>query len=342
MGLTYKGAGVDIEAGASLVDRIKPLVAATRRPEVLGGIGGFAGLCTLPSRYREPVLVSGTDGTGTKLLVAIATGQHDTIGIDLVAMCVNDIIVTGAEPLFFLDYFVTGALDVEVAARVIGGIAEGCKQAGCALIGGETAEHPGEMAPGHYDLAGFCVGVVERDEIRDPADIATGDVILGLPSSGLHSNGYSLARRVVFDELGMAHSDRHPSLGDDTVGQVLLRPTRIYARDLAALADAGVRFKGAAHVTGGGLHENLPRMLPSSAALELDRTSWEVPPIFALIQSAGVDADEMDRTFNMGIGMAVAVAAADVEPALATLPDDARVIGRVVDASSDRPRVSFV
>jgi phosphoribosylformylglycinamidine cyclo-ligase len=325
--ITYKDAGVDIDAGEALVDRIKPLAKATSRPEILGGIGGFAALCSIPGRYKEPILVSGTDGVGTKLKTAFAAKRHDTIGIDLVAMCVNDVLVTGAEPLFFLDYFATGALDVETAASVITGIAEGCKQAGCALVGGETAELPGLYHGSDYDLAGFCVGVVEKSAIRPRTDLADGDVVIGLPSSGLHSNGHSLARKVVLDVLGLALDARPDALGGASVADELLRPTIIYADAFRALAD--VPWKAAAHITGGGLVENPPRIFADDRlAVELDRTTWQVPPIMTLIASAGVDDHEMARTFNLGIGMIIVVPPS-AQAIAAKLPG-ARVIGRLV------------
>ena len=322
MALTYRDAGVDIDAGERLVERIRPLAASTHRPEVLGSIGGFAGLCGLPDRYRDPVLVSGTDGVGTKLKTAFATGRHDSIGIDLVAMCANDVIVTGAEPLLFLDYFATSSLDVEVAAAVVAGIAEGCRQAGCALVGGETAELPGMYAPGEYDLAGFCVAVAERDELRRGDDLETGDVLLALPSSGLHSNGHSLARKVILEVLGHGLEDRPAALRGETVADALLAPTRIYVAALRALAGAGIVFKAAAHITGGGLIANPPRMLRDpQLAIELHPASWREPPIFALLRDAGIEEDEMRKTFNLGVGMLVAVRSADARPALAALAD---------------------
>jgi phosphoribosylformylglycinamidine cyclo-ligase len=325
MAITYKQAGVDIDAGNALVERIKPLAKATRRPEVLGGIGGFAALCSLPTKYREPILVSGTDGVGTKLKTAFAAGRHDTIGIDLVAMCVNDVAVTGAEPLFFLDYFATGKLDVDTAASVVAGIAEGCRQAGCALVGGETAELPGLYHGSDYDLAGFCVGVVEKSEIRPRTDLAAGDVIIGLPSSGLHSNGHSLARKVVLEALALPLDARPEILGGSSVADELLRPTVIYCPAFARLAAAQVAWKG-------GLVENPPRFLGDSGlAVELDPATWSVPPIMQLIASAGVDAMEMRRTFNMGLGMVIAVPAEAVPAALAaTAADGGRVVGRLV------------
>jgi phosphoribosylformylglycinamidine cyclo-ligase len=332
MAISYKDAGVDIDAGNRLVDRIGPLAKATRRPEILGGIGGFAALAAIPGGYREPILVSGTDGVGTKLKTAFATGQHGTIGIDLVAMCVNDVLVTGAEPLFFLDYFATGKLDVDTAATVIGGIAEGCTQAGCALVGGETAELPGLYHGTDYDLAGFCVGVVEKSEIRPRRDLAAGDVVLGLPSAGLHSNGHSLARKVVLEQLALAWDARPAQLGGATVAEALLAPTIIYARGFRALRDGAVAWKAAAHITGGGLIENPPRIFADDAlAFEFDTTSWTVPGIFALLADAGVERHELRRTFNMGIGMIVVVAPAAVPAALAALAAYApRPIGTLV------------
>jgi phosphoribosylformylglycinamidine cyclo-ligase len=340
MPLTYKGAGVDIDAGDELVSRIKPLAARTMRPEVLGGLGGFAGLCALPARYKQPILVSGTDGVGTKLKTAFATGVHDTVGIDLVAMSVNDVAVTGAEPLFFLDYFAAGKLDVGVAEKVIAGVAEGCRQAGCALLGGETAELPGMYAAGEYDLAGFCVGVVERDGVKDGRTLAVGDAIVGLGSSGLHSNGHSLARKVILEHLGHGFADRPAALEGASVAEVLLAPTRIYVAALAALSTAGVGWKAAAHITGGGLVENPPRVLRGDAlALRFDTTSWTPPPVFRLIASAGVEPGEMHRTFNCGVGMIVVVPAAEVDAALAALRSAGEVAfrcGEVVARAGDQ------
>ncbi len=332
MALTYKDAGVDIDAGNSLVERIRPLAKATMRPEILGGIGGFAALCEMPARYRHPVLVSGTDGVGTKLKTAFATGRHDTIGIDLVAMCVNDVLVTGAEPLFFLDYFATGSLDVDTAASVIAGIAEGCKQAGCALVGGETAELPGLYHGKDYDLAGFCVGVVEKDQIRPFPELHEGDVVIGLPSSGLHSNGHSLARKAVLETLGLSFEATPPELGGATVADALLTPTIIYAEAFAALRAAAVPWRAAAHITGGGLVENPPRIFKGDAlAVELDPATWEVPGIFQLIARAGVDELELRRTFNMGLGMTIVVPEVELPSALATLAKwQARQVGQLV------------
>jgi phosphoribosylformylglycinamidine cyclo-ligase len=346
MGWTYKDAGVDIGAGGRLVERIRPLAARATRPEVLGAIGGFAGACAIPGGYRDPILVSGTDGVGTKLKTAFATGRHDTVGVDLVAMSVNDVAVTGAEPLFFLDYFATARLDVDVAEAVVRGVAEACREAGCALLGGETAELPGLYADSEYDLAGFCVGVVERGDLRDGRDIEPGDAIIGLPSSGLHSNGHSLARKVVLEVLGLGYDACPPVLGGASVADELLRPTALYNRPLAALGRAGVRFKGAAHVTGGGLVENPPRMLPGEdLAIELDPRTWPVPAIFSLIASGGVDEAEMRRTFNLGLGMVVAVAAADADGALRALRDAGRapaVVGAVRRRAAGAAPVHFI
>ncbi len=302
--LTYRDAGVDIEAGESLVERIKPLVQKTQRPECLGNIGGFGGLFELPiDRYRRPVLVSGTDGVGTKLKLAVILDRHDTIGIDLVAMCVNDVLVLGAEPLYFLDYFATGRLSPEHAQSVIAGIASGCETAGAALIGGETAEMPGMYSPGDYDLAGFCVGVVEKDQIIDGSHIRAGDQILGLASSGLHSNGYSLARAVL--ERSSATLDQ--PIGETTLGEALLAPTRIYVRPILALLKA-MPIHGIAHITGGGLTGNIPRILPDNCDCRIDATAWPRPEIFQWLQSEGsIDDTEMLRTFNCGIGLVIIV-----------------------------------
>jgi phosphoribosylformylglycinamidine cyclo-ligase len=335
MALTYKDAGVDIDAGNALVDRIKPLARATMRPEVIGGIGGFSALCKIPGAYREPILVSGTDGVGTKLKTALAANRHDTIGIDLVAMCVNDVLVTGAEPLFFLDYFATGSLDVETGASVIAGIADGCKQAGCALVGGETAELPGLYHGHDYDLAGFCVGVVERSQIRPRRDLAAGDAVIGLPSSGLHSNGHSLARKVVLEVLGLALDAKPAQLAGASVADELLRPTIIYADAFARLRESATPWKAAAHITGGGLVENPPRIFAdASLAVELDPRTWDVPAIFSLIASAGIADDEMRRTFNMGLGMLIVVPAEAATRTVSLLAGSrARVVGAIVARS---------
>ena len=323
--ITYRDAGVDIDAGDALVEAIKPRAKRTLRPEVLAGIGGFGALFEISKKYREPVLVSGTDGVGTKLKLAFQLGIHHTVGIDLVAMSVNDILVQGAEPLFFLDYFACGKLEVAVATEVVKGIARGCELAGCALIGGETAEMPGMYAQGEYDLAGFAVGVVEKSEIIDGNDIAAGDVILGLASSGAHSNGYSLVRRIlerVKPDLG-ADFDGRP------LGEVLLEPTRIYVKPLLALMRQ-LRVKGMAHITGGGLIENVPRMLPATVKAVIARSSWRTPPLFEWLQREGNIADgEMQRVFNCGIGMVIVVAAEDAGAATRALTSGGETVFRI-------------
>lgn len=328
--LTYKDAGVDIDAGNDLVDRIKPLVRRTHRPEVLAGLGGFGGLFALPpDRYREPVLVSGTDGVGTKLMLAQHLGKHDTIGIDLVAMCVNDVLVQGAEPLFFLDYFACGRLDVDVATDVVAGIAAGCELAGAALIGGETAEMPDMYPDGEYDLAGFCVGAVERSEMIDGQSIVAGDALIGLASSGPHSNGYSLIRKVLEID-GDATIDGRPARDR------LLEPTRIYVKSVLELLQT-VPVKGLSHITGGGISENLPRILPDALHAAIDTTSWQRGPVFDWLAATGnIADDEMRRTFNCGVGMIIAVAATDLEPALerlGELGETAWAIGSVRDGA---------
>ncbi len=306
MTITYKDAGVDIDAGDLFVRKIKPFVKSTYRPEVLTDIGGFGGLFAL-KKYRNPVLVSGTDGVGTKLKVAFLMKRHDTVGIDLVAMCVNDIIVQGAEPLFFLDYFATGRLRPEEHSQVVKGIADGCRQAGCALIGGETAEMPSFYGEGEYDLAGFAVGVVEKTKIVDGSRIRPGDQLVGLASSGLHSNGYSLVRKVLFERAGYGVEDILTELGTGTLGDALLTPTRIYARTVLALLKE-FDLKGMAHITGGGITGNTPRILPKGTQAVIRTGAWDVPPIFTLIRKkAGVDDAEMHRAFNMGIGMILVV-----------------------------------
>jgi phosphoribosylformylglycinamidine cyclo-ligase len=308
--MTYKDAGVNIEAGSLAVEKIKPAVARTRRPEVLNGLGGFAGLFALDVvKYPEPVLVSGTDGVGTKLMLAFQMDKHDTIGIDAVAMSVNDILVLGAEPLFFLDYIAVGSLDPDKMADVVGGIAAGCEMAGCALIGGEMAEMPGFYKENEYDIAGFAVGVVNRDRLIDNSSIRPGDVLIGLPSSGLHSNGFSLARRI-FD--GNSWDVSLPGL-EGTLGDVLLAPTRIYVKPVLELLTQ-VQIPGMVHITGGGLTENLPRVLPEGYGAVIDLDSWQVPPIFAVLQEkGGVESQEMFRTFNMGIGFVIVAQESDEE-----------------------------
>ena len=333
--LSYRDAGVDIDAGDALVDRIKPLARRTMRDGVLAGIGGFGALFEVPKRYREPVLVSGTDGVGTKLKLAFALDGHDTVGIDLVAMSVNDILVQGAEPLFFLDYFACGKLDVEVAARVVGGIARGCEQAGCALIGGETAEMPDMYPAGEYDLAGFAVGAVEKSAIIDGSRIAAGDVVLGLASSGAHSNGYSLVRRVIERAWGAIDA---PQMNDDFHGRrfadAVLAPTRIYVGPVLELLGK-VPVKGIAHITGGGLVENVPRVLPGALQAVLHRDAWSMPPIFAWLQRhGGIDDAEMHRVFNCGIGLVAIVDAADAaraETILVAAGETVHRIGEIVE-----------
>ena len=330
--LTYKDAGVDIDAGSDLVERIKPLVKRTMRPEVLAGLGGFGGLFALPpNRYRQPVLVSGTDGVGTKLKLAQQLNRHDSIGIDLVAMCVNDVLVQGAEPLFFLDYFACGQLDVDIAAEVIGGIAEGCAQAGAALIGGETAEMPDMYPQGEYDLAGFCVGAVERVDMIDGTTISAGDALLGLAASGPHSNGYSLIRKV----LALAPDDQ---IEGRSASEALLEPTRIYVRSIIELMQS-VKVKGLAHITGGGISENLPRVIPQQLHAEVETSSWQQGAVFDWLAKTGnIETSEMRRTFNCGIGMVVVVAAADLDNALSTLRaagEDAWHLGRIAAGDSE-------
>jgi phosphoribosylformylglycinamidine cyclo-ligase len=337
----YKAAGVDIDAGAALVKAIAPLARASARSGTTASLGGFGALFdTKAAGFTDPILVATTDGVGTKLKIAIATGLHDTIGIDLVAMSVNDLVVQGAEPLFFLDYFATGKLDVEIGRRVIGGIAEGCKIAGCALIGGETAEMPGMYADGDYDLAGFAVGAVERGQALDGANIVAGDIVIGLPSSGVHSNGYSLVRKLV-EQSGLAWSDPAPFQPAKTLGEALLTPTEIYVQPALKLVRAGA-VKGFAHITGGGLTENIPRVLPDGLGVALDADDWALPPVFRWMASIGsLPPAELARTFNCGIGMVAIVGADRRDEALALLADSnlrgagAREIGIVVKAGSD-------
>jgi phosphoribosylformylglycinamidine cyclo-ligase len=343
--ITYKDAGVDIAAGNSFVNMIKPLVKSTFRPEVMAEIGGFGGLFSLnASKYKNPVLVSGTDGVGTKLKIAFMADFHETVGIDLVAMCVNDIIVQGAEPLFFLDYLATGRLLPEKAASVVKGIAEGCRQAGCALIGGETAEMPGFYADDEYDLAGFSVGVVDRDNIIDGSCIAVGNRLIGIASSGLHSNGYSLARKLIFEQMGLSIDSLLPGIGK-TVAEELLTPTRIYIRSLLNLLK-DFKINGIAHITGGGLLENIPRILPRGCRATVHLSRWERPLIFDLMAEAGhVERNEMYRTFNMGIGMVLAVAETDVEKMIDRLNgmgERAWVIGEITACSDEAERVELV
>ncbi|MCX7096729.1 MAG: phosphoribosylformylglycinamidine cyclo-ligase [Methylococcales bacterium] len=339
--LNYKSAGVDIAAGNELVERIKPIAARTRTAGVMAGLGGFGSMFELPlDRYQNPILVSGTDGVGTKLKLAIDLGQHDTVGIDLVAMCVNDIIVQGAEPLFFLDYFATGKLDVDTAAAVIEGIGKGCELAGAALVGGETAEMPGMYADGEYDLAGFCVGIVEKAQVLDGSKVKLGDKLIGIASSGPHSNGYSLIRKII------AHSQTELSapFADKTLGQTLLEPTRIYVKALLSLLKV-VPIHALAHITGGGLTENLPRVLPLGLNANIDLAAWEFPAIFKWLQDKGnVALADMLTTFNCGIGMIVCVAAEDEQVTLETLTalgETVFVIGELV-ASEGKPEVHYI
>jgi phosphoribosylformylglycinamidine cyclo-ligase len=333
--MTYRDAGVDIDAGDALVDRIKPLAKRTMRPEVLGGIGGFGALFEVPKKYQDPVLVSGTDGVGTKLKLGFALDRHDTVGIDLVAMSVNDILVQGAEPLFFLDYFACGQLSVDTAAAVVGGIAKGCELSGCALIGGETAEMPGMYPPGEYDLAGFAVGAVERAQILDGSRVAAGDVLLGLASSGFHSNGYSLVRKV----LERACGDITPTSLDGksvpgesrSLADLVIAPTRIYVKPmLAALASHRDAIKAMAHITGGGLVGNVPRVLPDYLTAALQEDSWTMPPLMRWIQSQGqIPQDEMHRVFNCGIGMVVVVSPDQAEQVAAFLTQQGERVYRI-------------
>jgi phosphoribosylformylglycinamidine cyclo-ligase len=338
-GLTYADAGVDIDAGNALVDRIKPLVRSTRRAGADGEIGGFGGLFDLKAAgFADPVLVAANDGVGTKLKIAIEAGKHDTVGIDLVAMCVNDLVVQGAEPLFFLDYFATGRLDPDQGASIVGGIAEGCRQAGCALIGGETAEMPGMYRDGDYDLAGFAVGAAERGTLLPRADIAKGDVVLGLASSGVHSNGFSLVRRIV--EMSALKWDQPVTFGEGiTLADAFLTPTRIYVKPLLSAIRVTQAIKGLAHITGGGFPENIPRVLPKKLAAEINLDQVPVPEIFSwLARTGGVDAAEMLRTFNCGIGMIVVVSEADAGRVISALNDQDEIVvplGRLVERDGE-------
>ncbi|WP_456430873.1 phosphoribosylformylglycinamidine cyclo-ligase [Thermosulfuriphilus sp.] len=341
----YKEAGVDIEAANRLVEAIKPLAASTHRRGVLSPLGGFAGLFALDTeKYQQPVLVSSTDGVGTKIKVAIMAGRHETIGIDLVAMCVNDILVCGAEPLFFLDYLACGHLEPQVAISIIEGIAKGCQAAGCALLGGETAECPGMYQPGDYDLAGFVVGVVEREKIIDGSEISVGDKIIGLASSGLHSNGFSLVRKLFFEELGLGPQSFVPELGCN-VADELLKPTRIYAEPVLHLLKA-CRIRGIAHITGGGFYDNISRVLPQSTKAVIHKGSWRIPTIFNFIQKKGqVEEREMFRIFNCGVGMTLILPPEETEDAilqLKALDEEAWVIGEVVQRRDDEPPVEIL
>jgi phosphoribosylformylglycinamidine cyclo-ligase len=336
-GMTYRDAGVDIDAGDALVDRIKPLARTTLREGVLAGIGGFGALFEVPKRYREPVLVSGTDGVGTKLKLAFQLDRHDTVGIDLVAMSVNDILVQGAEPLFFLDYFACGRLEVDTAAAVISGIAEGCRLAGCALIGGETAEMPSRYPDGEYDLAGYAVGAVEKSRIIDGHSIGPGDAVIALASSGPHSNGYSLIRRIV----EISGTDLSETFGTGTLGDALLAPTRIYVKPVLGLLEH-LTVKGIAHITGGGIVENIPRVIPDHLRAEIRRDSWQLPPIFEWLQAKGrVDDAEMHRVFNCGIGLVLIVPADEASRAcdlLLAAGEQAWVAGTVGHRASDEAK----
>ncbi|MUJ25990.1 phosphoribosylformylglycinamidine cyclo-ligase [Aliivibrio fischeri] len=338
--LSYKDAGVDIDAGNALVDRIKGVVKRTRRPEVMGGIGGFGALCELPTKYKQPLLVSGTDGVGTKLRLALDLNKHDTIGIDLVAMCVNDLIVQGAEPLFFLDYYATGKLDVDVAAEVVTGIGEGCIQAGCALIGGETAEMPGMYEGEDYDVAGFCVGVVEKEDVIDGTKVAAGDALIAVGSSGPHSNGYSLIRKI----LEVSNADLNEELNGKTIAAHLIEPTKIYIKSaLKVIAEHDIH--AISHITGGGFWENIPRVLPQGTKAVVDGNSWEWPAIFNWLQEKGnVDTYEMYRTFNCGVGLVVALPKEQAEQAVALLNaegENAWVIGEIAAAEQGEEQVEI-
>jgi phosphoribosylformylglycinamidine cyclo-ligase len=317
--MDYRQAGVDVEAGREFVRGIRDLVSQTVRPGVLGGLGGFGGLFELPTGYRQPVLVSGTDGVGTKLKLAQATQQHSSVGIDLVAMCVNDVLTSGAEPLFFLDYIATGKLDPDQLTAVIAGIAEGCRQANCALLGGETAEMPGFYQPQEYDLAGFCVGIVEKSDILDGSRVQVGDLAIALPSSGVHSNGYSLVRRIV-EAQGLGWGDRLPDFPGQTLGEIFLAPTRIYVQPILASRRAGLEIHAMAHITGGGLTENLPRCLAAGQSIRMHPGSWTIPPLFRWLAQAGsVALPEMFNTFNMGLGFVVLVPPDQTDRALTIL-----------------------
>lgn len=338
--LSYKDAGVDIDAGNALVERIKHVAKRTRRPEVMAGLGGFGALCELPTGYKEPVLVSGTDGVGTKLRLAMDLGTHDTIGIDLVAMCVNDLIVAGAEPLFFLDYYATGQLNVDTASAVVEGIGKGCELAGCSLVGGETAEMPGMYEGEDYDLAGFCVGVAEKSELIDGSKVKAGDTLIALASSGPHSNGYSLIRKII----EVSGADLQTSLGEQTLAQALMAPTTIYVKSILALMKQ-CPVHALSHITGGGLLENIPRVLPDDCKAIIDLNSWQLPEVFRWLQEQGnVEATEMYRTFNCGTGMILCVDSNDRDKALALLKEQgetAWVIGSIEQAEAGEEQVQL-
>jgi phosphoribosylformylglycinamidine cyclo-ligase len=345
--LSYKDAGVDIDAGDALVQRIKSVAKATSRPEVVGGLGGFGALCRIPQGYRSPLLVSGTDGVGTKLMLALQLERHDTIGIDLVAMCVNDLLVCGAEPLFFLDYYATGKLDVDTATAVVTGIGEGCKQSGCALIGGETAEMPGMYSEEDYDLAGFCVGVVEESEVITGENVAEGDVLIGLASSGAHSNGYSLVRKVI-EVSGVDISTSDETLDGQPIADALMAPTKIYVKAIRALQDAlgNANLHAMSHITGGGLTENLPRVLPEGLSAQVDTQSWQLPELFTWLQRHGnIEQSEMYRTFNCGVGFVIVVPAAEAEKAITVLTEAGETawqLGTMITRSGDIAAVDFI
>ncbi len=338
--LSYKDAGVDIEAGNQLVDRIKSVAKATKRPEVTSNLGGFGAMFELPSGYQQPVLVSGTDGVGTKLRLAIDAGIHDKVGIDLVAMCVNDLIVQGAEPLFFLDYYATGKLDIETAASVVTGIGEGCKQANCSLIGGETAEMPGMYEGEDYDLAGFCVGIVEKSKVIDGSQVKAGDQLIGLASSGPHSNGYSLIRKII----EVTGADINQPFADKTLAETLLEPTKIYVKSVLKLIES-INLKALSHITGGGLLENIPRVLPENSCAQIDQSSWQRPEIFNWLQKNGnVEANEMYKTFNCGVGMVLVVSQDQLDEAIKILNESGESawhLGQIVE-SSNSEQVTFV
>ncbi|MTI14780.1 phosphoribosylformylglycinamidine cyclo-ligase [Sansalvadorimonas verongulae] len=342
--LSYRDAGVDIDAGNALVDRIKHVAKRTRRPEVMAGLGGFGALCQIPKGYNEPVLVSGTDGVGTKLKLAMDLNRHDTIGIDLVAMCVNDLIVCGAEPLFFLDYYATGHLNIDVAASVVAGIGSGCELSGCSLVGGETAEMPGMYQGEDYDLAGFCVGVVEKEEIIDGSKVKAGDALIGLASSGAHSNGYSLIRKILEVNNIPLESLAEKELDGKPLADLLMEPTRIYVKPMLELIGKGV-VNAMSHITGGGLLENIPRVLPEGTKAVIDTTSWEIPALFRWLQEGGnVEQTEMYRTLNCGVGMVVAVPAEKKQDAIKLLTaagETAWEIGAIADAAEGEEQVEL-
>ena len=336
--MDYRDAGVDVEAGRAFVDKIRNLVQSTHRPEVLGGLGGFSGCFELPSGYRQPILVSGTDGVGTKLKLAQSLDRHDTVGIDLVAMCVNDVLTSGAEPLYFLDYLATGKLNAEQLTQVVTGVADGCRQAKCALLGGETAEMPGFYAPGEYDLAGFCVGIVEKSQLLNGNRVRMGDVAIGLESSGVHSNGFSLVRKIIGDR-GFDWSDRPSVFEGRSLGEVLLTPTQIYVQPILSILESGLEIRGMAHITGGGLPENLPRCLGKNQSIRIDASSWEVPVVFDwLAQTGEVSRLEMFNTFNMGIGFVVLVPPEQANRAIevfGALNWNATTIGEVISGEGE-------